>query len=354
MVIPCSHVRNITSWITQCIIVQVSNFKYLTSRFCLLTPPECFAMLHGKALNPTLLFILLVLLLSTADAARGHPYPRFSRNDTDFQHMVLHPDPLVDTVYVGARDHLFQLDGADWLRLEQEETTGPVSDAKSCIPPVTESNCPHARPTSNHNKLLLVDPKASQLITCSSIHQGTCQKRSLASIKKVLVSTERPVDTQYVAANDAAVSTVGLVVDLPGSGRTVMYVGRGYTAGGYTANSPPISTRHLSSQPVFSYDETAKLAVAGRLAEYDHHFVASFRRRAFVYFLFYRLDLKTREYRTYAARVCLDDSAYYSYVEVPLACRSTPNHPKEYTLLQAAQVRLKTDSPFAASAACCL
>lgn len=314
-------------------------------------------MLHGKALNPSLLFILIVLLLllpSTADAARGRPYPRFSRNDTDFQHMALHPDHLVDTVYVGARDHLFQLDGADWLRLEQEETTGPVSDAKSCNPPVTESNCPHARPTSNHNKLLLVDPKASQLITCSSVHQGTCQKRSLASIKKVLVSTERPVDTQYVAANDAAVSTVGLVVELPGSGRTVMYVGRGYTAGGYTPNSPVISTRHLSSQPVFSYDETAKLAVAGRLAVYDHHFIASFRRRAFVYFLFYRLDLKTREYRTYAARVCLDDSAYYSYVEVPLACRSTSAHRSDYTLLQAAQVRLKTDSLFTASVVGCL
>ncbi|XP_075882736.1 plexin-B1 isoform X2 [Nelusetta ayraudi] len=297
-------------------------------------------MLHGKALNSTPLFILLLLLATAAAAAQGRSYPRFSRNDTDFQHMALHPDPSVDTVYVGARDHLFQLDGADGLRLEQEETTGPVSDAKSCIPPVTESNCPHARPTSNHNKLLLVDPKASQLITCSSIHQGTCQKRSLASIKKVLVSTERPVDTQYVAANDAAVSTVGLVVELPGSGggRTVMYVGRGYTAGGYTANYPPISTRHLSSQPVFSYEETAKLAVAGRLAEYDHHFVASFRRRAFVYFLFYRLDLKTREYRTYAARVCLDDSAYYSYVEVPLACRSTSAPRRAYTLLQAAQV----------------
>lgn len=349
----------------QCVIVQVTNFlatetirilDIWTLCLCPVPPlPESFAMLHGKALNSTPLFILL-LLLATADAARGRSYPRFSRNDTDFQHMALHPDPSVDTVYVGARDHLFQLDGADGLRLEQEETTGPVSDAKSCIPPVTESNCPHARPTSNHNKLLLVDPKASQLITCSSIHQGTCQKRSLASIKKVLVSTERPVDTQYVAANDAAVSTVGLVVELPGSGggRTVMYVGRGYTAGGYTANYPPISTRHLSSQPVFSYEETAKLAVAGRLAEYDHHFVASFRRRAFVYFLFYRLDLKTREYRTYAARVCLDDSAYYSYVEVPLACRSTSAPRRAYTLLQAAQVRLKTDPPFAAKAAACL
>lgn len=289
-------------------------------------------MLHGKALNSTL---LLILILINVAIVHGRSYPRFSRNDTEFQHLVLHPDPSVGTVYVGARDHLFQLDGSDGLRLEQEDTTGPVSDSKDCLPPVTEFNCPQARRTSNHNKLLLVDPKASELITCGSIHQGTCQKRSLASIKKVLFSTERPVDTQYVAANDPSVSTVGLVVELRGGERTVMYVGRGYTA-----SHPPISTRHLSSEPIFSYEETAKLAVAGRLSEYDHHFVKAFTRRTYVYFLFYRRDIKSasREYRTYAARVCLDDTSYYSYVEVPLVCRSPFSPPRTYNLLQAAQV----------------
>ncbi|XP_031142493.1 plexin-B1-like [Sander lucioperca] len=289
-------------------------------------------MLHGKALNSTLLLLLILIIFATA---HGRSYPCFSRNDTEFQHLVLHPDPSVGTVYVGARDHLFQLDGADGLRLEQEETTGPVSDSKDCLPPVTEFNCPQARRTSNHNKLLLVDPKALELITCGSIHQGTCQKRRLTSIKKVLFSTERPVDTQYVAANDPSVSTVGLVVGLRGGERTVMYVGRGYTA-----SHPPISTRHLSSEPIFSYEETAKLAVAGRLSEYDHHFVMAFTRRAYVYFLFYRRDIKSasREYRTYAARVCLDDTSYYSYVEVPLVCQSPSSPSRTYNLLQAAQV----------------
>ncbi|KAM3871824.1 plexin-B1 [Diretmus argenteus] len=291
-------------------------------------------MPHGKALNSALLFHLVLILFATA---LGRSYPRFSRNDTVFQHLVLHPDPSAGTVYVGARDHLLQLDGLDGLRLEQEERTGPVSDSKDCLPPVTESNCPHARRTSNHNKLLLVDPQASELITCGSVHQGTCQKRSLTSVKEVLFSTERPVDTQYVAANDPSVSTVGLVVGPRGGERTVMYVGRGYTA-----SHPPISTRHLSSEPVFSYEETAKLAVAGRLSEYDHHFVTAFARRAHVYFLFYRRDIKavSREYRTYAARVCLDDISFYSYVEVPLVCRSpsSSSSSRTYNLLQAAQV----------------
>ncbi|XP_077458352.1 plexin-B1-like isoform X1 [Stigmatopora argus] len=290
-------------------------------------------MLHGKAQNFSLhLCFIIAFIVTLVDC---HFYPSFSRDDTEFQHLVLHPDPSIGKVYVGGRDHLFQLDGLDGLRLEQEERTGPVSDSKDCIPPVTESNCPQARKTSNHNKLLLVDPKGLELITCGSVYQGTCQKRSLTSINQVLFSTERPMDTQYVAANDPQVSTVGLVVGLRGVERSVMYVGRGYTA-----SQPPISTRHLSTDPIFSYEETAKLAVAGRLSEYDHHFVTTFTRRAYVYFLFYRRDIKSssREYQTYAARVCLNDTSYYSYVEVPLVCRSSSTPSRIYNLLQAAQV----------------
>ncbi|XP_076012592.1 plexin-B1 isoform X2 [Genypterus blacodes] len=266
----------------------------------------------------------------------SHLYPTFTRNDTHFEHLALHPDPSVGRIYVGARDHLFQLDR--FLHPEIQDNTGPVTDSRECLPPVTESNCPQAKVTSNHNKLLLVDPFSMELITCGSVNQGICQKRSLDSVDVVLFSTERPVDTQYVAANHPNVSTVGLVVRSHPNRQPVLFVGRGYTS-----SQPPISTRNLAQEPVFSYEETAKLAVAGRLSEYDHHFVASFSHRQHVYFLFYRRDLKSqsREYRTYVSRVCLDDQAYYSYVEVPLACRSSTG--KSYNLLQAVQLGLSKD-----------
>ncbi|KAA8593626.1 hypothetical protein FQN60_009742 [Etheostoma spectabile] len=263
-------------------------------------------------------------------------YPTFIRNDTLFEHLALHPDPSVSRVYVGARDHLFQLD--QFLQPELQDDTGPVTDSRECLPPVTESNCPQARLTNNHNKLLLVDPYSMELITCGSVNQGICQKRSLDSVDVVLFSTERPVDTQYVAANHPNVSTVGLVVRSHPDRQPVLFVGRGYTS-----SHPPISTRNLAQEPIFSYEETAKLAVAGRLSEYDHHFVASFAHRQHVYFLFYRRDLKSqsREYRTYVSRVCLDDQAYYSYVEVPLTCHSRAG--KVYNLLQAVQFGLTKD-----------
>ncbi|XP_041835731.1 plexin-B1 isoform X2 [Melanotaenia boesemani] len=294
----------------------------------------------------TLLTLLLVALgwpcVSTSssvwglDLSHSDPYPTFIRNDTQFEHLALHPDPSVGWVYVGARDHLFQLDR--FLQTKLQFDTGPVTDSRECLPPVTESNCPQAKETSNHNKLLLVDPYSMELITCGSINQGICQKRSLDSVDKVLFSTERPVDTQYVAANHPNVSTVGLVVRPHPDRRPVLFVGRGYTS-----SHPPISTRNLAQEPIFSYEETAKLAVAGRLSEYDHHFVASFAHRHHVYFLFYRRDLKSqsREYRTYISRVCLDDQSYYSYVEVPLTCRSRAG--KVYNLLQAVQLGLSKD-----------
>ncbi|KAL3977681.1 golgin subfamily B member 1 [Sarotherodon galilaeus] len=258
-----------------------------------------------------------------SDSFPSNFYPTFIQNDTLFEHLALHPDPDVGRVYVGARNRLFQLDR--FLQPELQDDTGPVTDSRDCLPPVTETNCPQARETSNHNKLLLVNPYSMELITCGSVNQGICQK-------------QRPVDTQYVAANHPNVSTVGLVVRSHPDKQPVLFVGRGYTS-----SHPPISTRNLAQDPIFSYEETAKLAVAGRLSEYDHNFVASFAHRQHVYFLFYRRDLKSpsREYRTYISRVCLDDQAYYSYVEVPLTCRSRTG--KIYNLLQAVQLGVSKD-----------
>ncbi|XP_053171370.1 plexin-B1 [Scomber japonicus] len=309
-------------------------------------PPGMVRRLSVSA-GPTLLSLLLLAIgwpftsipsgvVQGQDSSPSSLYPTFIRNDTLFEHMALHPDPSVGRVYVGARDHLFQLN--QFLQPELQDDTGPVTDSRECLPPVTENNCPQARVTSNHNKLLLVNPYSMELITCGSVNQGICQKRSLDSVNKVLFSTERPVDTQYVAANHPNVSTVGLIVRSHPDRQPVLFVGRGYTS-----SHPPISTRNLAQEPVFSYEETAKLAVAGRLSEYDHHFVASFAHRQHVYFLFYRRDLKSqsREYRTYVSRVCLDDQAYYSYVEVPLTCRSRAG--KIYNLLQAVQLGISKD-----------
>uniref|UniRef100_A0A8C3PYF8 Plexin-B1 n=1 Tax=Chrysolophus pictus TaxID=9089 RepID=A0A8C3PYF8_CHRPC len=286
-------------------------------------------------------FLLPVLCFLGVAIPGGLQYVTFSHNTTKFLHLSM--DLESGTIYLGATNFLFQLTSD--LLMENMVQTGPVLDSKDCLPPVSKLECPQAHHTDNHNKLLLVNSVQKELIVCGSVHQGICEKRSLTSIDHVLFRPESPGDTQYVAANDPNITTVGLVAyskdEVP-----LLFVGRGYTSRGVGGGIPPITTRNLrahggdvqatDSHSIFSYEETAKLAV-GRLSEYNHHFIKSFTYRSSVYFLFYRRDLKSqsREYKTYISRICLDDSHYYSYVELPLLCQSKTN---TYSLLQAAYV----------------
>nr|KAF6335634.1 plexin B1 [Pipistrellus kuhlii] len=241
----------------------------------------------------------------------------FAPNGSQLQHLAR--DPASGTIYLGATNFLFQLSPA--LQLEAAVPTGPVLDSRDCLPPVVPEECPQARPTDNPNQLLLVGPGA--LVVCGSVHQGVCEQRGLGQLGRLLLRPERPGDTQYVAANDPEVSTVGLVAQGP-AGEPLLFVGRGYTSRGVGGGIPPITTRALrppDPQAAFSYEETAKLAV-GRLSEFSHHFVGAFGRGASAYFLFLRRDLQAqaRAFRAYVSRVCLQDLHYYSYVELPLAC----------------------------------
>ncbi|XP_076985529.1 plexin-B1 [Tamandua tetradactyla] len=262
-----------------------------------------------------------------------HPPPAaFIPNGTHLQHLAR--DPITGTLYLGATNFLFQL--SPELQLEATVSTGPVLDSRDCLPPVQPSECPQAQPTNNPNQLLLVSPGA--LVVCGSVHQGVCEQRRLGQLNHLLLRPERPGDTQYVAANDPAVSTVGLVAHGL-AGEPLLFVGRGYTSRGVGGGIPPITTRALQPpdpQAAFSYEETAKLAV-GRLSEYSHHFVSAFARGTSAYFLFLRRDLQaqSRAFRAYVSRVCLRDQHYYSYVELPLACQGG-----RYGLVQAAAVAM--------------
>uniref|UniRef100_A0A8C9ASH5 Plexin B1 n=1 Tax=Prolemur simus TaxID=1328070 RepID=A0A8C9ASH5_PROSS len=258
------------------------------------------------------------------------PPAAFIPNGTHLQHLAR--DPTSGTLYLGATNFLFQL--SPGLQLEATVSTGPVLDSRDCLPPVMPDECPQAQPTNNLNQLLLVSPGA--LVVCGSVHQGVCEQRRLGQLGQLLLRPERPGDTQYVAANDPAVSTVGLVAQGL-AGEPLLFVGRGYTSRGVGGGIPPITTRTLrppDPQAAFSYEETAKLAV-GRLSEYSHHFVSAFARGASAYFLFMRRDLQaqSRAFRAYVSRVCLRDQHYYSYVELPLACQGG-----RYGLIQAAAV----------------
>uniref|UniRef100_A0A8C7F7U0 Plexin B3 n=1 Tax=Oncorhynchus kisutch TaxID=8019 RepID=A0A8C7F7U0_ONCKI len=196
--------------------------------------------------------------------------------------------------------------------------TGPKLDSPECLPPIVPKDCPSARVTPNTNKIL-----ARSLIVCGTLFQGICDKRSLGNVSEVLYQTSNPVDTQYVAANDPRVSTVGVILNQKGVG--LMLVGRGYTSKG-PSDIPPITTRRLSpssspSRQAFSQDEELGKLVVGSYSEYNNNFISAFNHSDHVYFLFSRRDMwHKKEYRTYVSRLCAWDRSFYSYVEVPLEC----------------------------------
>ncbi|XP_076860154.1 plexin-B3 [Brachyhypopomus gauderio] len=257
-------------------------------------------------------------------------------HNSQLNHLLL--DSSSGHIYVGAVNALYHL-SAD-LQLLSWSKTGPKLDSPDCLPPIDPSYCTQARDTDNTNKLLLLEEHGEEgrsLIVCGTVLQGICEKRSLQNVSRVMYQTANPVDTQYVAANNPRVSSVGVVVEEMGV--RLMLVGRGYTSKG-PGGIPPITTRRLAAQqsaPAFSHEELGKLVV-GSYSEYNNQFVKAFLHGKHVYFLFSRRDTRnTREYRTYVSRVCVGDSSFYSYVEVPLDCSAG------YNLAQAATLGARHD-----------
>uniref|UniRef100_A0A3Q2YBE6 Sema domain-containing protein n=1 Tax=Hippocampus comes TaxID=109280 RepID=A0A3Q2YBE6_HIPCM len=152
--------------------------------------------------------------------------------------------------------------------------------------------------------------------------------RSLTNMSQLLYQSTNPVDTQFVAANDPHVSTVGIVLTTgDGAGGEMlrfMLVGRGFTGMGL-GDIPPITARRLYPailpQRAFAQEDELGKLIIGSYSEYDMHFVKVVTFKDHVYFLFSRRDFRFKmEYRTYVSRLCISDRNFYSYVEVPLLC----------------------------------
>ncbi|XP_004086439.1 plexin-B1-like [Oryzias latipes] len=290
-------------------------------------------MLASSSHLYTLHVILALLCPSQVEAS----VQRVKLESAPLSHLLL--DEQTGQLYVGGVNNLYQLNSN--LEVLAHVKTGPNLDSPDCLPPISQQDCPSATVTPNHNKLLLLEDGVGEepgnLIVCGSLFQGICNKRSLSNISHIIYQTSNPVDTQYVAANDPRVSTVGVIITAKGkqeeegaSGTLhLLLVGRGYTSRG-PGDIPPITTRRLfpanSLRRAFSQEEELGKLVVGSYSEYNNHFVKAFIYGNHAYFLFSRRDMWHRkEYRTYVSRLCISDRSFYSYVEVPLLCRGGYN-----------------------------
>ena len=200
-------------------------------------------------------------------------------------------------------------------------------------------------------QVLVVDNHHSQLVTCGTIFQGTCQSRDLANISRIKVDVVTAHNYQFVASRLPTHAVVAIVA--PGPSNSVrLYVGTDdqpsrnlYDARGYTCG---VTRRYLNTPKIFqilppTVDELASFArlseEAATSPDFLVQYVSGFSVENFTYFL-------TTQPAVYPAvsatqrvsklsQVCHDDELFDSYVEMRINCRSSQ---KDYNLVRAATV----------------
>lgn len=266
-------------------------------------------------------------------------------------------DPLYDTVYLGATNAIYQLNGSD-LKEQFEQTTGPVYDNAACG--ITECNGyeDYMKPTQNVNKILVIDYQHKKLLSCGSTKQGACRRYQLNNIaqKEDLIS-------MAVAANDDNSSTYAFIapakytydpasqqstssVAMNGGGsgslqQQVLYVAATYTKIGPSRDLlvPAIGTRTLDDGPNLlklyenSFVDNARIDINSHLRDYFLvNYLYGFASSNYIYFVTVQKKATSRDYEelgyhTRLARICITDSSYNSYTEVDLKC--IPNNKQQ-------------------------
>ena len=199
--------------------------------------------------------------------------------------------------------------------------------------------------TDNVNKILAIDKRNGQLVTCGSVYQGSCQVRKLSDI--TTFKRYRNSDKFHVAANHATMSTVAFVAKgATDQGETdVLYVATTYTGNSIDTqalrkHTPAVSSRQLVGRNTLDYafqdDITGKSSNIYWNLEYRNNhivdYVTGFSTGDFSYFMtVQKADTKTDNYVSKIIQICHSDRDYTSYVEMPITCG-------DYNLLQAAIV----------------
>ncbi|XP_042873532.1 plexin A3-like isoform X1 [Penaeus japonicus] len=295
-----------------------------------------------------LVLAALVLAASSTAAGGGDAEGRDSlfiveRFDDDrwqeFTHLTV--DKNTGTVYAGGVNRLYQLDPN--LRRLQYVVTGPVNDSVEC----SASDCKgetiqNMKATNNVNKVLVIDYTRSRLIVCGTVRQGSCQVRDLRDITQLTRNV-----SEAIVANNATASTVAFIAPGPPNPPVthVLYIGVTYTGKSvYRDEVPAVASRSLEDNRFFDIAVTdvttsTRMLVNSLARErYPITYVYGFGSEKFSYFLTRQMEDTDAgsPYISKLVRVCQNDSAYYSYTEIPIECKDSQG--KRYNLAQAAYV----------------
>uniref|UniRef100_A0AAY4CRP6 Sema domain-containing protein n=1 Tax=Denticeps clupeoides TaxID=299321 RepID=A0AAY4CRP6_9TELE len=272
-------------------------------------------------------------------------------SEMTFNHLTV--DYRNGNVYLGAVNRIYKL--SPGLEVQVSHQTGPDEDNRNCYPPRIVQPCSEPLAlTNNVNKMLLMDYRENRLLACGSLYQGICKLLRLDDLFKLGEPFHKK--EHYLSGVNESGSVYGVIVSYSGSGPDKLFVAT--AVDGKPEYFPTISSRKLERNSeedgMFAYvfhDEFVASMIKipsdtfTIVPDFDIYYVYGFASGNFVYFLTLQPEMgggtgagssaagREQVYTSKLVRLCKDDRAFNSYVEVPLGCVEGG---VEYRLLQAA------------------
>uniref|UniRef100_A0A670JE23 Sema domain-containing protein n=1 Tax=Podarcis muralis TaxID=64176 RepID=A0A670JE23_PODMU len=276
------------------------------------------------------------------------PFLTFTVETADvlFNHLVV--DERRGNIYLGAVNWIYKLSSD--LEMLTFHQTGPDSDNPKCYPPKLVQPCNEPlKSTNNINKMLLIDYKENRLIACGSLYQGICKLLRLDDLFKL----GEPFHNKehYLSGVNESGSVFGVIVSYNNMDDKLFIA---TAVDGKPEYFPTISSRKLpknsEAEGMFAYvfhDEFVASMIKipsdtfTIIPDFDIYYIYGFSSGNFVYFLTLQPEMisppgsttKEQVYTSKLVRLCKEDTAFNSYVEVPIGCEKNG---VEYRLLQAA------------------
>uniref|UniRef100_A0A673J7F5 Plexin-A4-like n=1 Tax=Sinocyclocheilus rhinocerous TaxID=307959 RepID=A0A673J7F5_9TELE len=233
---------------------------------------------------------IIVLLVPLVATSPQHTF-RVEYPEWTFNHLAV--DHRNGNVYLGAVNRIYKL--SPGLDVQVSHQTGPDEDNRNCYPPRIVQPCSEPLTlTNNVNKMLLMDYRENRLLACGSLYQGICKLLRLDDLFKLGEPFHKK--EHYLSGVNESGSVFGVIVSYGDASPDKLFVAT--AVDGRPEYFPTISSRKLTRP-------TTGSSSAGREQVYTSKLV----------------------------RLCKDDTAFNSYVEVPLGCVKGG---VEYRLLQAA------------------
>uniref|UniRef100_A0A8C1WHW8 Plexin A4 n=1 Tax=Cyprinus carpio TaxID=7962 RepID=A0A8C1WHW8_CYPCA len=287
-------------------------------------------------------------------ASRVHEeYSTFQVENPEWTFNHLAVDHRNGNVYLGAVNRIYKL--SPGLDVQVSHQTGPDEDNRNCYPPRIVQPCSEPLTlTNNVNKMLLMDYRENRLLACGSLYQGICKLLRLDDLFKLGEPFHKK--EHYLSGVNESGSVFGVIVSYGDASPDKLFVAT--AVDGRPEYFPTISSRKLTRNSeedgMFAYvfhDEFVASMIKipsdtfTVVPDFDIYYIYGFNSGNFVYFLTLQPEMgggpttgsssagREQVYTSKLVRLCKDDTAFNSYVEVPLGCVKGG---VEYRLLQAA------------------